>query len=1675
MVERGGADAGGYGEAGCTHVIVYGLVYDDPVCVAARRDGKKVVTELWVDDILDTGVVADADRVIYRPVRDLNGIPGSQSLNICLTGYQKDGREDIMKMVSLMGAQFSKPLKADTVTHLICYKFEGEKYELAKKVNINLVNHMWLEDCLKAWEILPIDNYRKSGWEQEMMEAQVEDSADEAEDAARVLSRSRGIARRAPITEITMGTHVDPDVYAPIHDPTVSLGNAEVAAGRHLDTPKQVSKTEDVWERSLDARADVQSTHNTNGVTNSADTEAHNSVHSPINPCSNEKAPGDHITRDEVKNGDKEPVDATASALPTINTNGATECADPFVHQPTVIPAIPVVDRDNIAEKYLDSSDLFIANSVQLPTPSAESLLERPLQSSDMTGKVDHKENGPVANLVDGVGQSNSEGNIALFKANSISAGNSASKNSPIIGYSRRRSRKSVSPGTNLSSAHQTASLHSYERNSPNVDFSISPSTKSNHTISKLADAKSPRDEATQCVDRSDIVLAQTNSGLSSASPLPLNGGTDSATGTANIPLPTREIASAAATVSDLAKKSTGSQPIKVNGDLSVDVTVNHTVSQMSGSSEKKVLSYRRASLKLAKSPEVVEKLPEIFAKEAIIESLAKAKELAQHEVAAEKACAISPSLDSEFEKGSSSFSRQNWNIEMSNAPQVNSIEVAEVSHATMEAGAMKVSTSRVKSTGAKRSRNATNGAHTSFASRKREIATSKSKHNIGAVISHENIEADKEKDCTSPNVAECTTSFPEEILSSKARSVATSSLNANIEMNGVPGASKLEFVNAISQGNINKKPRRLASSASDNDYQRGSSAKVSSAIARSAVSNVSQPADMKMAMAGAPTADKADTVSLKSSFSEAAPQADTEKKLLSYRRASLKLAKSPEVEKLPEIFAKDAIIESLAKAKELAKHEVAAEKACAIPSMDSEFEKASSSFSHQNRNIEASNAPQVNSIEVAATGSQHDKEVSHATVEAGARKISTSRVKSTGAKRSRNATNGAHTSFARRKRETTTSQFKHDIGAVNSHENVEAEQEKDCTSPNAAECTTSFPEEILSSKARSVATSSLNANSEMNGVPGASKLEFANLISQGNINKKGRKLPSSANDNNYQRGSSEKVSSAIERSAVAKSQPADMKMAMACAPTADKASLKSTFSEAVPQADTEKLSSSASADNHEPCAPDRVPNNRVRKAVAKRKVSSAPHYIPSEAEVQTIKQATESSTNAGKAMGNKDLQSANKDGMANEAGSFCKDSFEDRSKDMQNIRPRSSKKKKVVDAMDGSIDHNKENILVNANLTPKSKNGNKCVGSKCIKESVQIGKGALCDRSMRQGNDCETLSLLEPTWFILGGHRLLRKDYMSILRRLKGRVCRSSHHWSFQATHLIAPELRRTEKFFAAAAAGRWILKADYLSACNDAGKFVEEEPFEWHGDGLNNGDTISLDAPRKWRHLRQCTGHGAFHGMKIIIYGECISPSLDTMKRALRAGDGTILATSPPYTKLLKQDVSFAVVSAGVPSTDEWVQEFMNHNIPCVSADYLVEYVCKPGHPLGKHVLFNMHDLAEKSLQKIQNSQPSTGEGDDSDPSCSACGSSNREGTLMLICSGSQGNRAGCGAGMHVDCLNLSPEAAAPDGDWLCPKCDDGQAKPPAKKAKKGARKLKPKAQMSSCGSDGDVLITL
>ncbi|KAK4418069.1 BRCT domain-containing protein [Sesamum alatum] len=319
-----------------------------------------------------------------------------------------------------------------------------------------------------------------------------------------------------------------------------------------------------------------------------------------------------------------------------------------------------------------------------------------------------------------------------------------------------------------------------------------------------------------------------------------------------------------------------------------------------------------------------------------------------------------------------------------------------------------------------------------------------------------------------------------------------------------------------------------------------------------------------------------------------------------------------------------------------------------------------------------------------------------------------------------------------------------------------------------------------------------------------------------------------------------------------------------------------------------------------------------------------------------------------------------------------------------------------------------------------------------------------------------------EPAWFILSGHRLQRKEFQQVIRRLKGRVCRDSHHWSYQATHFIVPDpIRRTEKFFAAAASGSWILKTDYLTASNEAGRFLSEEPYEWHKKCLTEDGAINLEAPRKWRLLRERTGHGAFYGMKIVIYGECIAPPLDTLKRVVKAGDGTILATSPPYTRFFKSRIDFAIVSPGMPRVDMWVQEFLRHEVPCVVADYLVEYVCKPGYSLERHVQYNTHAWAKKSLENLINrveevvEDPRTPDHSLDDVACKVCGSHDR-GDEMLIC-GNEDGSLGCGVGIHIDCLD-PPLEDVPSEDWFCPDCSQ---KVESKTTSRSSKKRGPKSK--------------
>lgn len=554
---------------------------------------------------------------------------------------------------------------------------------------------------------------------------------------------------------------------------------------------------------------------------------------------------------------------------------------------------------------------------------------------------------------------------------------------------------------------------------------------------------------------------------------------------------------------------------------------------------------------------------------------------------------------------------------------------------------------------------------------------------------------------------------------------------------------------------------------------------------------------------------------------------------LLSYRRTSLKRVSSAEVEKLPENSTNDMGAPDIVKTPAL--HEATTEERCNIsPSVSSGARKESLGV-HQNTDAEMTDAQRVSKIEAAAPCSKPDKEVScqnlgedpkdvpvdkitdeHGTFPS---KVSTSRVTKAGSKQSRNADSKAAGEFINSKSEVAPSKPNHD--KVASHENLEAQQGEGC-SPNAAENTPSSPAEALNNKSRNeVLTSSQGPNHRTNEALVASKAESVNMTLQRNNKGNRRKLSNTSSADENQRSSSRKVPNSKSGNLVAKgSRTADVNISDS--PTVDETETvpsNSSFNEAVPPGNGEenhkRLSSSASADEPETCTANKVPNNRVRRVIAKRKLSAVQNHKPGSEPCKTAKvlvsedkvvspARVQSSRNVNKVTVDQDLQNTNEGRTNDTVGSFCKDATEERSKGMQSSKTKSNRRQKVADLVDGSTDHDKENIPVNSNFTSNTKCGKNSMSSKSITKALQSSKVVLDENSMLKRNDCGTLNVPEPTWFILSGHRLLRKEYRTILRRLRGRVCRDSHNWSFQATHLVTTELRRTEKFFAAAAAGR-------------------------------------------------------------------------------------------------------------------------------------------------------------------------------------------------------------------------------------------------------------------------------
>lgn len=125
----------------------------------ASRAGKDVGSLSWLYYLITHNVwTSPMRRLLHYPV-SREGLPGFKHFRISLSNYNGEARAYLENLAKAAGGEFTKTMKEDN-THLITAHTMSEKCDAAKEWNINMVNHLWLEESYAKWQIQTISNSR---------------------------------------------------------------------------------------------------------------------------------------------------------------------------------------------------------------------------------------------------------------------------------------------------------------------------------------------------------------------------------------------------------------------------------------------------------------------------------------------------------------------------------------------------------------------------------------------------------------------------------------------------------------------------------------------------------------------------------------------------------------------------------------------------------------------------------------------------------------------------------------------------------------------------------------------------------------------------------------------------------------------------------------------------------------------------------------------------------------------------------------------------------------------------------------------------------------------------------------------------------------------------------------------------------------------------------------------------------------------------------------------------------------------------------------------------------------------------------------------------------------------------------------------------------------------------
>jgi hypothetical protein len=125
--------------------------------ISAARAGKEVANLSWLYHVVNRNQYSNPlNKLLHYPV-PRHGIAGFENMKISISNYSGDARTYVENLIKYCGAEFTKTMKQDN-THLVTAHTQSEKYEAAQEWNINVVNHLWLEESYAKCAVQTLSN-----------------------------------------------------------------------------------------------------------------------------------------------------------------------------------------------------------------------------------------------------------------------------------------------------------------------------------------------------------------------------------------------------------------------------------------------------------------------------------------------------------------------------------------------------------------------------------------------------------------------------------------------------------------------------------------------------------------------------------------------------------------------------------------------------------------------------------------------------------------------------------------------------------------------------------------------------------------------------------------------------------------------------------------------------------------------------------------------------------------------------------------------------------------------------------------------------------------------------------------------------------------------------------------------------------------------------------------------------------------------------------------------------------------------------------------------------------------------------------------------------------------------------------------------------------------------------